>query len=170
MNNWSGRHNAYRFSLIFVLLLYVTKTLAHPNYSNSESTAPNWVLNDLHGKSVRLSDYKGKIVVLNFWATWCSTCRKELSEFVAMKQQFESKGVVIIGVAMDRDNVADVKAIVRQYFVNFPTVIATSSMLRDYGVASTPQTFIINRNGIVVFKHDGALSRETLKQRIAQVL
>jgi peroxiredoxin len=132
--------------------------------------APTWELNDLEGKPAGLSNYKDKVVVLNFWGTFCTPCLKEVPAFVATQQQYAEKSVVVIGAAMDKNDDAAVKAFAKKYFVNYPVVIAPSTMIQDYGVIVAPATFIIDKSGFIVFKHVGALSRKDLSQQLVPLL
>lgn len=170
MTHHYGLLKLCRLCAFLVFILQSAQTLADKDKPADVTLAPAWELKDLGGKSVSLGNYKGKVVVLNFWATWCTPCLKEIPDFVAVQQHNADKGLVIIGAAMDQDDNAGVKAFAKKFFVNYPIVIAPSSMSHDYGVIGAPTTFIIDKNGFIVFRHVGALSRKDLAQQLAPLL
>lgn len=132
--------------------------------------APAWVLTGLDGKPSKLADYRGKVVVLNFWGTFCSPCLKEVPEFVATQQKYQDKDVVVVGAAMDKNNNAVVKTFAKKYFINYPIIIATSAMLQAYGVVVAPATYLIDKQGRIAFRHVGALTRQQLEQHLKPLL
>lgn len=133
--------------------------------------APAWQLVDLEGKTVKGADFKGKIVVLNFWATWCVPCREEIPSLIELHQQYGVDGVIIVGASVDRGGVDLVKRFVERFKVNYPVVIADEKMMRDFGnVEAVPTTFLIDRNGRVAGKHVGFAEKETLEREIKSLL
>ncbi len=151
-------------------LLQSAQLIAGTDVSAEKIPAPTWMLNDLDGKPNSLASYKGKVVVLNFWGTFCTPCLKEVPEFVATQQQYADKGVVVVGAAMDKNDDAVVKAFAKKYFINYPVVIAPSTMIQDYGVVVAPATFIIDKQGFIAYKHIGSLSRKDLAQQLVPLL
>ncbi len=133
--------------------------------------APAWQLLDLDGKTIKAADFKGKIVVLNFWATWCVPCREEIPSLIELHQQYGDDGVIIVGASVDRGGVDLVKRFVERFKVNYPVVIADEKMMRDFGnVEAVPTTFLIDRNGRVAGKHVGFAEKETLEREIKSLL
>ena len=133
--------------------------------------APAWQLLDLDGKTIKDADFKGKIVVLNFWATWCVPCREEIPSLIELHQQYGDDGVIIVGASVDRGGVDLVKRFVERFKVNYPIVIADEKMMRDFGnVEAVPTTFLIDRNGRVAGKHVGFAEKETLEREIKSLL
>ncbi|NOU23803.1 MAG: TlpA family protein disulfide reductase [Methyloglobulus sp.] len=151
-------------------LLQSTQLIAGTDVSAEKAPAPTWMLNDLEGNPNSLASYKGKVVVLNFWGTFCTPCLKEVPEFVATQQHYADKGVVVVGAAMDKNDDAAVKAFAKKYFINYPVVIAPSAMIHNYGVVVAPATFIIDKQGFIVYKHIGSLSRKDLAQQLVPLL
>lgn len=129
--------------------------------------APDFELTDLDGKTISLKQYKGKVVVLNFWGTWCRPCRKETPDLVALQKQFAHQGLIVVGAAMDRSNQAAVHIFANKYSVNYPIAIASSTLIHDYGVIVAPTTVIIDKSGKIVYRHIGALTQQVLAQQIA---
>ena len=165
------RHLSYLFRLLMVVILLVTVMHSGAAESADEAIpAPNFELTGLDGKAIALKQYKGKVVVLNFWGTWCTPCRKETPDLVAVQKQFADQGLIVIGVAMDRSNQAGVQTFAKKYLVNYPIVIANSTLNHDYGVIVAPTTFIIDKSGKIVYRHIGALTRQELAQQIARLL
>ena len=116
--------------------------------------APDFTVQD-SAHSVTLSQFRGKVVVLNFWASWCAPCIQETPALVAMQERMRSKGVVILGVSIDEDEAA-YNRFLKQYGINFVTVREPNqNVARIYGTSGWPETYIIDRNGIVRRKFIG---------------
>ncbi|NOX19787.1 MAG: TlpA family protein disulfide reductase [Nitrospirae bacterium] len=118
--------------------------------------APDFTLQDLKGNKVSLIDFRGKVVLLNFWATWCPPCREEIPSLNKLMSQYQDKGLVIIGVSSD-SSYKRLKAFARKYKINFIVLHdATITVTRKYKVFSLPTTFLINKRGRIVQKFIGA--------------
>ncbi|MCP4614752.1 MAG: TlpA family protein disulfide reductase [Planctomycetes bacterium] len=111
-------------------------------------TAPSFTLLDLDGNKVSLSDYKDKVVILDFWATWCPPCIKEIPHFIELYNEYKNQGLIIIGISVDRQGVGIVKAFNRKYKINYPILMADNQVSRDYGnITGIPTTFVIDPAG-----------------------
>ncbi len=116
--------------------------------SSELQAAPDFTLNDLEGHPVGLSSYAGKVVILDFWATWCAPCRYEVPHLVELQERFGARGLQVLGVTLDRVQTAgDVIPFSRKYSMNYPILWAESSVLEMYGVLSIPVTLLITRDG-----------------------
>ena len=119
------------------------------------SRAPEFTLKDLSGKTVPLSAFKGKVVLLNFWATWCPPCRAEMPALNKLYRALKPRGLEIIAVSTDR-SVNDIKGFLEKHRVDFPILFdADHSASKQYRVFSMPTTFLIDRNGMIVEKFYG---------------
>lgn len=154
--------------LVLLLITAIQPAVAESNVA--VVPAPDFELTDLDGKTIALKDYKGKVVVLNFWGTWCTPCRKETPDLVDLQNQYADRGLLVIGAAMDRSNQAGVQTFAKQYGVNYPIVIANNTLNHAYGVIVAPTTFIIDKSGKIVYRHIGALTRQALAQQVARLM
>lgn len=113
-------------------------------------SAPGFQLKDLAGHTVRLSDYRGKVVVINFWATWCAPCLAEMPELVKLQRDYKEKGIQVIGVAAATDRRSKALKIKRRLTLNYPVVIGTKRLESAYGIDDVlPLTVVVDRNGII---------------------
>jgi len=135
------------------------------------SNAADFELADLSGKKVRLSDFKGKVVILDFWATWCGPCRAEIPEFVKLQSKYKDKGLAIVGLSLDSDGESVVAPFARKHDINYTMLLANDGTARLYGgVNAIPTTFILDRQGRIVKKFIGVMPRETFEQAIQPLL
>jgi thiol-disulfide isomerase/thioredoxin len=133
--------------------------------------APAWELQDVSGKTVKLSDFKGQVIVLDFWATWCGPCREEIPGFMALQKKYAGKGLVIIGVSMDEEGWAVVTPFIGKMGITYPMVLGTPEVAAKYGdVEALPTTFIINRAGRIAAAHEGRTDEATLESEIKPLL
>ena len=136
--------------------------------------APDFSLKDLSGKQVRLSDYKGKVVMVNFWATWCGPCHMETPWLVELHEQYQQKGLEIIGVSVDSLNEydpAEVKEFATEHKINYPIVMGTQEMVTAFGpVSGIPTTILIDRQGVIRYRHRGLASFDELKEKVTGLL
>lgn len=135
------------------------------------SPAPGWELQDLDGKTVRLSDFKGKVVILDFWATWCPPCRAEIPGFIGLQKKYQAQGLAIVGVSVDQASSDTVKSFVQEMGMNYPVVLADTNVVAAYGgIAGLPTTFIIDRTGRIVKQHLGFTEKEEIETEIKSLL
>jgi peroxiredoxin len=132
---------------------------------------PDFTLKDASGKALRLSDYKGKVVVLNFWATWCGPCKTEIPWFIDFEKEFQARGFTVIGVSMDEDGWKVVNPYVAEHKINYPIVLANEEVNESYGgIEALPTTLLVGRDGKVAFLHAGLISREDYEKEIRRLL
>ncbi len=134
--------------------------------------APGFTLVDLQGKKVSLSDYKGHPVVLNFWATYCPPCKLEMPWFQELENQYQSRGMVVLGVDQD-DGMAvkDVAAAAKKIGVTYPILMPNSDISKSYQLGDyIPETFYIDKNGRIVDQTVGAHSRDEMQADIEKAI
>ena len=174
----------FKSKLVLVLVFIVMSFSAFAAKSNKKEDVkmPNIVLYDQYGKKHSLEEYKGKVVVINFWATWCGYCVRELPEFEKVYKEFGSnkKDVVILGVAgpktKENPNNVDVEkdkiiSFLKKKNVTYPTLMdEAGKSFDDYGIKYFPTTYVINKNGYLEGFVNGAISGEQLKNAINETL
>jgi peroxiredoxin len=133
--------------------------------------APDFSLEALDGKTTRLSDFRGKAVLLNFWATWCGPCKVEMPWFVDLQNQYGSQGLQIVGVAMDDGSKEDIAKFAKDMGVNYPILIGKDSVGDEYGgVPALPQSFLIARDGKIMDKIVGLRGKSEIEDAIKKAL
>lgn len=139
-----------------------TKTAAHLDFT----------LKDIDGANVKLTDYKGKVVLLNFWATWCGPCKLEIPEFVEAYQRYRDKGFVILGVLSEDDPApAELRTFMTKFKMNYPVFREHQELAAANGeLWALPTSFLIDRQGSICTKHTGAMSKEMLEREIEGLL
>jgi peroxiredoxin len=145
---------------------------AQQKQSNTRKPAPDFTLTDANGQSVKLSDYRGKVVLLNFWATWCGPCQIEIPWFIEFEQQFKSKGLEVVGVSMDEDGWKAIKPYITAHKVNYRVLLGDETVSQLYGgLDALPTTFIIDRDGKVAFTpHIGLAGKDEYLSEIQSLL
>jgi len=134
--------------------------------------AASFSLPDMNGKTIRLSDYKGKIVILNFWATWCAPCVQEIPDLIGLQHRMKGK-IQVIGVSVDVNGFADVVPFIqqKQFQLNYPIVVANHPMLEGYKNPSfLPTTFVIDQNGLLRKETIGLVNIPRLSQEIEDLI
>jgi len=135
-----------------------------------ENKAPDFALVNTDGKQIKLSDYRGKVVILDFWATWCPPCREEIPDFVELQKEY-AFDLQILGVSLDTDTKADVKPFIKKYKMNYPVLFGTMEVVRDYGdIQSIPTTFVIDQEGNIVNSFIGFHEKSIFKAEIVKLL
>jgi len=117
--------------------------------------APDFKLDTLEGKPLSLAEYRNKVILLNFWATWCGPCRAEISDLVELQNKYKGR-LQIIGLVVDDDDADAIKKFVDQFAINYPVAIATDTLRMEYGgIPALPTSFLLDAEGRVVQKHEG---------------
>jgi thiol-disulfide isomerase/thioredoxin len=133
--------------------------------------APNFELKTLDGKTMKLSDLKGKAVVLDFWATWCVPCKIEMPWFVELQKQYGPDGLAVVGVAMDDSSNDEIAKFAKELGVNYPILRGKEAVGEAYGgLPGLPTTFFIGRDGKIVDQDAGLVSRKVIEDNIKAAL
>ena len=133
--------------------------------------APDFTLTDADGKAAKLSDYKGKVVLLNFWATWCGPCQVEIPWFIQFQREYQNQDFAMLGVSEDDDGWKSVKPFAAHEKMNYRMMIATELVTQQYGgIEQLPTSFLIDREGRVASSHLGLVSMKTYRQEILTLL
>ncbi len=133
--------------------------------------APSWKLQDLDGKPVTLDQFKGKVVVLDFWATWCPPCRAEIPGYTDLMRKYEKEGLVIVGASVDQGGPDVVKPFAQKMGINYPLVMADEATATAYGATEAiPTTIIIDRAGQIRDRKVGSEETAEYEKKIVAVL
>lgn len=139
-------------------------------HAGERPPAPDFRLLDMQGVRRKLSDFRGKVVLLNFWATWCAPCRSEIPALNRVHRDYQSRGLAVVGVAMDDRGWAAVTPFVTGFEVDYPVLLGNAAVARQYsGLKTLPRTLFLDRDGRIVASHDAALSEAHLR-KIAETL
>lgn len=154
-------------AFVFGILLVLAPTVA----LGQKSKAPALSLKDIQGRKISLSKYKGKVVLLNFWATWCPPCRAEMPDLVKMQRQYRKQGLQVIGITYPPEQIKEVRQFIQQLRVNYPIALGTKETKTLFDQTETlPLTIIIDRRGNVVDRIEGILLPEEFEQKIKPLL
>ncbi|MGH9409578.1 MAG: TlpA family protein disulfide reductase, partial [Vicinamibacterales bacterium] len=130
----------------------------------------DFVLNDTFNNPVRLADYKGKVVLLNFWATWCGPCQMEIPEFVDLYRKYKDKGLVIVGISID-DTAAQLQPFTKQWHMQYPVLQMKPEVEDEYGpFYGIPTSYLLARDGSICTKHLGPATEQEFEHEIKALL
>ena len=145
-------------------------TAGSPKIASGLQKAPSFSLLDVEGKQVRLEDFGGKVILIDFWASWCPPCQDEIPDLMALYQDYRDKGFVILGIAVG-DLPQDVKNFAKEKKMNYPVLLGNDSVARAYpGVYFLPTAFLIDRSGVIREKLIGPREKRELEQKIIPLL
>jgi len=149
---------------LMVLAAALTAVCTPAGQSRDDATpAPDFSLKDIRGQAVALADYKGKVLVLNFWATWCPPCREEIPDFIETYKSLKGQGLEIVGLSLDRLTPDKLRAWIDEVGINYPVALATRQIVDAYQPGDyIPSTIIVDGKGLIRFRNVGPLDRDTL--------
>ena len=138
--------------------------------TDRSGSAPSLALTDLNGKVLDTSSLKGKIVVVNFWAAWCTPCADEVPQFIAFQRKYEDQGVQVIGISID-DSESELRDFYRKFKMNYPVIAGSQGIAQAYGgILGLPTTLIIDRDGTIQKKINGATNFASLEKEVGLLL
>ena len=138
--------------------------------ATQRAAAPDFTLNDGNGKPITLSEYKGKVVLLDFWATWCTGCKVEIPWYMEFEKKYKRRGLTSIGVAMDDDGWKTVTPYLKKKPINYPIVVGDATFAKTYNVQSLPVTLLIDRHGRIADAHVGMVVKSAWEGEIQALL
>ena len=140
--------------------------MGHQHTPAQSSQAPDFSLTDLNGQKLTLSQFKGKVVLLDFWASWCTPCQAEIPQFIEWQKKFGDRGFQVIGISMD-DNEKAARKFLERVKPNYPIAMGNTKVAESYGgILGLPANIVITRNGQIMARHIGVSDLKSLEQEI----
>jgi peroxiredoxin len=159
--------------LVAIVVALVLWILLRPQQASRDAVhqpAPDFSLTDIAGRPLALSSYRGKVVLLDFWATWCEPCKIEIPHFVEMQTRYGTQGLQVIGISLDDDE-KPVRDFGQQYKINYPVAIGDAKLAQAYGgVLGLPITFLIDREGRIYKRHIGQTEFSIFEKEVQELL
>jgi peroxiredoxin len=138
--------------------------------ANERKAAPDFALKDSSGSTVSLKNYRGKIVLLDFWATWCHGCKQEIPWFSEFERKYAAKGLAVVGASMDEDGWKVVKPFLETAKVPYRIILGDQPMAKKYGIETMPDTFLIDRQGRIAATYVGLVDKDNVETNIRTML
>lgn len=153
--------------ILTALLLFPTVAVV----AQSSTPPASLRLKDIHGRWLGLSDYKGKVVLINFWATWCPPCRQEIPDLTKLQRQYRNRGLQIIGITYPPETLPEVRGFGRKFKINYPVAIGTKANKAQFTSSETlPVTVVIDRDGAVRDVIEGIMYADEFDQKVKPLL
>jgi len=167
--------NTFAKTALAMALVTISAALAAsqsttPILADTRKPAPDFTLSDSKGLPIRLSKYRGKVVVLDFWATWCHGCKIEIPWYVEFQRKYRADGLSVIGVSMDEDGWKSVRPYLENNPINYSIVVGNPDLAKLYSVEAMPVTLLIDRNGNIAASHSGIVDKATFEAEIRSLL
>jgi len=159
--------------IIFIAIFSAAcdQELTSEAHAKGLKTAPDFNLKKFGGGMAKLSDYRGKVVILDFWATWCPPCRKEIPDFVELQKEFGDKGLIMLGISLDQNPKQALPSFLRKYNVNYPILLTDGKVDRAFGgITGIPTTFVIDQKGEIYKQYVGFRPKHVFKTDIKTLL
>ena len=160
---------AFKGFRILAALCLVSQACTPTRPVKSFKTAYDFALNDSKGVRIRLSDYKGRVVLLNFWATFCHGCVLEIPWFIEFQERYKGSGLSVIGVSID-ESWKPVKAFIEEKKVNYPILLDTEGLRNRYELNAMPMTLLINRRGDIAASYIGVVDKGACESKLRALL
>ena len=137
---------------------------------NQRTPAAEFALKNASGKAVELHDYRGKIVLLDFWATWCHGCQQEIPWFAEFQRRYAEKGFAVVGVSLDDEGWKVVTPFVKSASIPYEILLGNEKTAKDYGISNMPDTFLIDREGRIAASYAGVVDKADVEKNIQTLL
>jgi len=168
------RRNFTGIAMILALVSASSFMLPHASAAvagaSARRPAPTFTLKDADGAPVSLAAYKGKVVLLDFWATWCTGCKVEIPWYMEFQEKYSGQGLASIGVAMDDEGWQKVKPYLAQHPITYPIVLGDAAFGKRYGITALPVTLLIDREGRIADSHAGMVVKGAWEEEIQTLL
>ncbi|MBI1356495.1 MAG: redoxin domain-containing protein [Acidobacteria bacterium] len=149
----------------------VATEVAEASEGEAPKPAPDFTLEAVDGKQVKLSDYKGQVVLLNFWATWCGPCKIEMPWFIEFQRKYKDQGFTVLAVSLDEEGWEVVRPYAENLKPNFPLLLGNDQIDERFdGIVALPTTLIIDKEGRIVSRHTGLISKSDYESEIEGLL
>jgi cytochrome c biogenesis protein CcmG/thiol:disulfide interchange protein DsbE len=171
-------YTGFFIGLIILLFLFNNSDYLFGKEEENGPYPPNYVagttdfsLPTTDGKVIKLSDYKGKIVLIDFWATWCGPCKRGIPDLIALKKKYGNKGFEVIGISLDTDTKEEVVPFIKKYGINYPVAYGNQSVYQQYGgIRAIPTSFIIDKQGKIIANYEGLVTQDVYENHIKKLL
>jgi len=138
--------------------------------AGQRKAASEFALEDGSGRQISLKDYRGKVVLLDFWATWCHGCKLEIPWFADFSRKYRDKGVVVVGVSLDSDGWKVVTPFIKTAEIPYGIVLGNDDVAKAYGIENMPDTFLIDREGRIAAAYNGVVDRQSVDNNLQALL
>ncbi len=159
-----------RLVILSIVVLTLAAGCMDKGAQQSVLTAPDFTLQDMNGKTVRLSDHKGKVVLLEFWATWCPPCREAVPGLEKLHNAYKDKGLVVLAVSMDQGGWDEVKSFISEHHITYTVLKGTDAVAEHYRVRAIPMMLILNKEGDISKRYLGMGSDDEVEKDVKAVL
>ena len=162
--------NDYYHNVIIMRYWIVLLSLAGTLAAADRDQAPDFTLPGANGAAVQLSRYRGKVVLLDFWATWCHGCKTEIPWYIEFGRKYKKNGLVVIGVSMDDEGWKVVRPFLKQKKMTYPVVVGNDNLAKRYGLQEMPLTLLIDRQGKIAVSHTGVVDKDAFEGELRMLL
>ena len=164
------RNTLMKLAILILSLSLPVTAPADLTAANSRKPAPDFTLSDSKGASIKLSAYKGRVVVLDFWATWCEGCKVEIPWYMEFQTKYKESGLAVVGVSMDEDGWKSVRPFLAERKINYAVVVGNEALAKLFGVDALPVTLLIDRNGKIADVRVGMVEKNAFESEIQVLL
>lgn len=165
--------NSKNIYLLLFILFFTTSSCKKEKTIDTKdfSKCPDFLLETYDGKNITLSTYSGKILFINFWASWCPPCRAEIPDFIDLYEKYKKDGFEILGINLDTGNHEKVRTFIEKNQINYTVAKGNENTVRSFGgITGIPTTFVVNREGYILEKFIGLRSKEVFETEIKKLL